>query len=291
MNADTLTIAAGDASASLSLKGAEPMTWRIAGRDYLWHGDPRHWDRRAPILFPVVGASSGGAVRVGGRDYPMARHGFARNALFSVTEAVADVVRLRLAADDATRAHYPFDFTLDVTAKLAPRSLSLSFDIGNAGSVAMPYSLGFHPAFPWPFAGGDTQGYQLVFEQEENRDVPEITKDGLIANRKRPLAFDGRALPLSPALFEHDALCFFNARSKTMRFRAPGGETIAMTMEDFPHLALWTKPGSPFLSMECWTGHADREGFSGDLSQRASSRSLAPGAHATYAVTMTIENN
>lgn len=287
---ETVAITAGDAAASLSLTGAEPLTWRAAGRDYLWHGDPRHWERRAPILFPVVGASAGGVVRVGGRQLSMPRHGFARDARFVLVEAVAGLIRLRATATDATRLSYPFDFTLEVTAALTPRSLSLQFDVGNDGDVDMPYSLGFHPAFPWPFAGGDPLGYSVDFEQEESREVPEITADGLIGGRLRPLPFDGRSLPLSPELFAKDALCFLNARSGALRFRAPAGETIRMSVEDFPHLALWTKPGAPFLSIECWTGHADREGFAGELSQRDSGRLLAPGAHARHAVTLTIES-
>ncbi|WP_342359642.1 aldose 1-epimerase family protein [Terrarubrum flagellatum] len=285
---NVVRLASGDATALLSLRGAEPLVWRIGDRDYLWSGDPAWWDRCAPILFPVVGASAGGKVRVGGQSYPMPRHGFARDSQFSVVEARPDRARLRLTANENSRTHYPFDFTFDVVATLTPKTLSLAFEIGNAGEAAMPYSLGFHPAFPWPFDGGDGGGHSVEFEREEKASVSDITRDGLIGAGQRPVPLKGTVLPLAHDLFAHDALCFFDARSKVLKFRSPRGAAVAMEMEDFPHLALWTKPGAPFLSMECWTGHADLDGFSGELSQRASGRSLAPGGKARHAVTMRV---
>ena len=64
------------------------------------------------------------------------------------------------------------------------------------------------------------------------------------------------------------------------------GEAIEMAVEDFPHLALWTRPTAPFLSLEAWTGHADWAGFSGELRERNTIRLLAPGSSARHAVTL-----
>lgn len=289
-SADAIDLKAGDATASLSLIGAELMSWRVAGRDYLWHGDPVHWERRAPILFPVVGASAKGRVRIAGREYPMQRHGFARDAIFAVVERSQDRVRLRLTADDKTRAHYPFNFTLDVVATLTARSFSLAFEVANAGADDLPYALGFHPAFPWPFADGAKTDYVVEFSKAEDARVPNVTSEGLIAATTRSVDFDGRALPLTPDLFAQDALCFLDKRSDAMRFRAASGATIAMQVEDFPHFAIWTKPTAPFLSLECWTGYADPDGFEGDLFERPSMRRLTPGEQARHTVTMTIED-
>src|SRR5829696_936009 len=51
---DTVALAADGASATIALSGAEPLSWRIGGRELIWHGDPAHWPQRAPILFPVI---------------------------------------------------------------------------------------------------------------------------------------------------------------------------------------------------------------------------------------------
>ncbi|GJE29065.1 aldose 1-epimerase family protein [Methylobacterium organophilum] len=289
---ETVEIRAGDGgTARIALRGAEPVSWQVGGQEYLWHGDPAHWNRHAPWLFPVVGASADAAIRVGGQTYPMPQHGFARDAAFSVVEQAEDRVRLRLTDDAATRAHFPFAFQLDIAARIRPGGLDFAIAVANPGAEPLPYALGFHPAFPWPFAGGERRaggGYHVAFEAPERPFVPEVGPGGLLLRRERPAPLDGAILPLDPAVFI-EALVFRNAASRTLRFVGPGGRAIAMAVEDFPHLALWTKPTAPFLSLECWTGHADWSDFSGELAERDSQRLLPPGGRAHHGVRLSLE--
>lgn len=275
----------GDASAELSLIGAEPLSWRVSGRELLWHGDPAHWDQRAPLLFPVVGASAGGTVRIANQEHPMPRHGFARDQRFTVREQAADSVRLQLKENDETWTQYPFRFVLDVTAVVTPDQLEFGFEVRNADTSDMPYAFGFHPAFQWPFDGGAREDYAIEFDSAERAEVPEITPDGLIGTNRRSVPLVGTRLPLDPRMFT-EALCFLNAHSQSLRFVAPSGAAIGMTVENVPHFALWTKPDAPFLSMEAWTGHADPEGFSGDLFERPSMIRLAAGHVRRHLVTL-----
>jgi hypothetical protein len=67
---------------------------------------------------------------------------------------------------------------------------------------------------------------------------------------------------------------------------APSGASIGMRLEDFPHLAVWTKPGAPFLSLEAWTGHGDPEGFAGELIDKPSMILLPPDAQRSHRVEM-----
>ncbi|KQT77875.1 aldose 1-epimerase family protein [Methylobacterium sp. Leaf466] len=289
---DTITIAAADGTAAtIALHGAEPVSWIVAGREYLWEGDPAHWNRHAPWLFPVVGASAGGRVRVGDDTFPMAQHGFARDLPFAVAAQAPDSVTLRLGDDAATRAHYPFAFALDITATVSPGRLAFTIVVDNTGETALPYGLGFHPAFPWPFAGGERAagaGYAVVFEHSERPFAPQVGEGGLLLRDEQPLPLDGDTLPLDPEIFT-EALVVLDAKSRWMRFAGPDGSAIRLEAEDFPHLAVWTKPTAPFLSLECWTGHADWAGFSGDLSERDAQRLLAPGAQARHGVTLSFE--
>lgn len=285
-NAETIRLEAPGASAEIALMGAEPWSWRVGSRELLWQGDPAHWARRAPILFPVVGASVGGSVRVGHQSYPMPQHGFARDSRFTIVEQNADSVHLHLGESDETWKHYPFRFALDVKAMLDSRSLTLVFEVTNADTSDMPYSVGFHPAFPWPFDGGERQDYRVEFESEEKPDIPDVASGGLLRPGDRKLPLDGRALPLDPNLFD-EALCLLDAHSQELRFVAPSGAAITMTLEDFPHIALWTKRDAPFLSLEAWTGHADWEGFGGELSERASINLLPLGHTLRHAVKLT----
>lgn len=281
----TIRLTSGSAIAEIALCGAEPVRWQAGGRNLLWGRDPAHWSYCAPILFPTVGASKGGVVTVAGRDYPMTQHGFARISAFEIVEQDESTARLRLADIDETRAHYPFAFRLDVVASLAETSLSLAFEVENRGTGAMPYALGFHPAFPWPLAGTGKAGHSVVFAAQERSAAPEIAPGGLLARRTREIPLAGRTLPLTPEIFT-EALVFLDARSRDFAFVAPGGERIAMAVEGFPHLAVWSRPNAPFLSLEAWTGHADWEDASGELADRASMILLGPGETGRHRVTM-----
>lgn len=289
--ADSILLTAADGTtATLALSGAEPVSWRVSGTEYLWSGDPEHWNRHAPWLFPVVGASAGGVVRVDGRDYPMAQHGFARDLPFAVVDRADDTVTLRLVETAQTRAQYPYPFRLDITARVRPAGLDFAVAVHNPGGTALPYGLGFHPAFPWPFAGGTRAaggGYGVAFEHAERAFAPAVGPGGLLLRAEAAIPLEGDTLPLDPAIFT-EALVFRDARSRRMRFTGPD-RAIRMEMEDFPHLAVWTKPTAPFLSLEAWTGHADWADFSGDLTERDSQRLLAPGATAHHGIRLTLE--
>lgn len=284
--AETFRIASADAHALVALEGAEPLAWRACGRDLLWTPDPAVWDRASPILFPIVGRARAGTVRVDGRAHPMGIHGFAAASRFEPVEVASDRIRLRLVDDEATRERYPFAFRLDVSYRVMGDALSAAFEVENTGSDAMPYALGFHPGFAWPFAGGPREGHRIDFAEPEQPEVPVITKDGLFAADRRPVPLEGCMLALDDAVMAREALCFLDANSRALRFVAPDGSAIKLEAEDFPHWALWSRPPARFLCIESWTGHGDPDGFEGDLFEKPSMRVLAPGAVARHAVHM-----
>ena len=180
---------------------------------------------------------------------------------------------------------YPFGFRLDVVASLTPESLTLRFEVVNCGDAPMPYGLGFHPAFPWPLDGTGREGHRVVFEALETASVPEVAAGGLLARGTRAVPIEGRTLPLAPDLFS-EALVFLDARSRGFRFEAPTGAAVEMRLESFPHLAVWSRPTAPFLSLEAWTAHADWEDGGGELGARPSMIVLAPGEQSSHAATM-----
>jgi D-hexose-6-phosphate mutarotase len=101
--------------AEIATRGAELIRLQDSrGTDFLWNGDPAWWTGRAPILFPIVGKVPNDTIVVDGREYPMRQHGFARASEFTVFRADETECGLRLEASSKTRAHYPFNFLLDV---------------------------------------------------------------------------------------------------------------------------------------------------------------------------------
>lgn len=274
-------IASGDASAVIALHGAEARAWTVSGRELLWPGNAAIWDEISPILYPVVGWTRDGA-RVDGRRYDLQLHGFARHRDFTVAAQGADFVRLSLSDDAQTRALYPFAFTLAVEYRLTADALHIALEVANPGQVPAPYACGLHPGFRWPFGGGPRQGAIVEFEREERADVPVIAPGGLIGAARRPAPLQGARLPLSDALFADDAICFLDAASRSLTFAESGGASITMDFPGFPHAALWTRPGAPFLCLEAWTGYSDPEGFDGDLFEKPGMRILGPRAAARH---------
>jgi galactose mutarotase-like enzyme len=281
----TVTLRSGGAVAEVAALGAELRAWSVAEQPLIWTSDPAIWDATAPILFPVVGWTRGGSVRVGDDTYSLGLHGFARTAAFRIAEQAADRVRFVLESSWDTRAVYPFDFELAVAYHLGPTTLRTELCIRNTGEGPMPYACGLHPGFCWPFAGGDTREYTVEFAGEELAAVPVISPDGLFTRERRPVPLEGRHLLLSDALFAREALCFLEARSTSVRFTHQDGAAITLALDDFPHIALWSRPGGGFLSIEAWTGHGDCIDSDGNLWTKPSMIHLAAGAKRRHAAT------
>jgi len=277
-----IALASGGARAVVARRGAEALSWSVGGRDLLWPGDPAIWSQISPILYPVVGWTREGA-RAHGRQYPLGLHGFAAAQAFDVEAARADFARLVLRDDATTRAIYPFAFQLAVEYRLSADALEIALEVGNPGAEPAPYACGLHPGFRWPFAGGPREGARVRFEREEPAEVPVIAPGGLIGEEKRAIPLCGRDLALSDELFAHDALCFLEPASRSLRFEEASGAAIEMDFHGFDHAALWTRPGAPFLCLEAWTGYSDPEGFTGDLFEKPSMRTLEGGERARHA--------
>ena len=50
-----MKISNGTIEVEASAHGAELLSIRKSGKEYVWQGDPRFWGRHAPVLFPIVG--------------------------------------------------------------------------------------------------------------------------------------------------------------------------------------------------------------------------------------------
>ncbi len=147
----------------------------------------------------------------------------------------------------------------------------------------MPYACGLHPGFNWPFGGAPRDGAQFRFASAERAEVPVIAPGGLFSPDTRPIPLiEGTKLPLDDALFAREALCFLDAASRSVRFEQADGSALEMAYDNFPHMALWTKPGAPLLSPEAWTGHGDPVGFAGDVFEKPGMQVLQPGERARH---------
>ena len=281
MAGQDVCLSAGPARLVVATRGAEWQRWSIGGADLLWPGDAAVWPAIAPILFPVVGWTRQGRVRVGAAQYALGLHGFAADAEFALVAAGEDYARLQLEDGPRTRAVYPFEFRFEVGYRLLPTAVEVALCVMNTGSGPMPYAVGVHPGFRWPLMGSETP-HHIRFEAPERPEVAVIAPGGLFSARKRPVPLQGRALRLTPDLFAQEALCFLYVASRKLLYDNGAGQGLIVSLGNFPHVALWARPPAPFLAIEAWTGHGDPEHFDGDLFDKPSMIVLQPGARGRH---------
>lgn len=274
-------------SIEVSALGAEMQSATTRdGANWLWNGDAAFWTGRSPVLFPIVGKAPNDTLLIDGRPYPMAQHGFARRREFALESASATACRYRLDASDETRAVYPFDFRLSVEHSLDGPALTIAATVENDGDSPMPFGLGFHPAFLWPLPGSEGRPHRITLDNGAEP-LRQPLENGLLSQVREPSSFEKGRLLLAPDLFERDALVFPEGAGNGLTYAAEGGPALRFRFENLPNLALWTKPGAPFLCVEPWHGTAAEYGGSRELKDRPFTSTLAAGESRRFAFTVT----
>ncbi|MGO8023571.1 aldose 1-epimerase family protein [Rhizobium leguminosarum] len=277
-----------DLTVDVSSLGAEMQALTSSdGRSWLWTGDAAFWTGRSPILFPIVGKAPDDKVTIDGTVYSMAQHGLARRSEFVLAASTETMCRFELAASDATRAVYPFEFQLAVVHAVEDRALTVTAEVTNRDQKSMPFGLGFHSAFAWPLPDASGRDHVVTLDNEGEPGLVRL-EGGLINPAALPSPFKAGRLVLDHSMFEQDAMIFPDGAGEGLNYGAEGGPAMHFHFENLPNLALWTKPGAPFLCVEPWHGTAAEAGGSSELSARPSSTILAPGAVARFAFTVEI---
>jgi len=275
-------IANAHLSVEVSSLGAElQAVTTLDGRNWLWDGDPAWWSGRSPILFPMVGKAPNDTVTIDGEAFAMAQHGFARRSEFTLAASDDTMCRHDLTSSYATRAIYPREFRLGVTYALDGRKLIVTAEVENNDTRPMPFGFGFHPAFVWPLPGAGARPHTITLGNGAEPGMVRLD-NGLIRPERLASPFRGGRLVLDPAMFTDDAMIFPDGAGTDLTYAADGGPALKFSFENLPNLALWQKPGAPFICIEPWHGTAALRGGSGDLAERPYSTVLAPGDTARF---------
>lgn len=266
-------------------RGAELRRLAVLhGPELLWGGNPSHWGRFSPVLFPLVGRLKGDTLRHQGRAYPMGQHGFARDLDFRLVRLSRECCTWAVSDDAATRSWFPFPFELRLTYRLEGMALKVEYELRNPGSGVLPASLGAHPAFRWPLPGGHRDEHRIEFAQMEPAPVRRLL-EGLLDPHPHPSPVDGSLLKLRDQLFQADALIFDQIQSRSLRYSAPGSLGLEISWEGFSQLGLWSKPGAGFLCIEPWAGFASPADFDGEFIDKPGLMHLAPGEQRLFSWT------
>lgn len=266
-------------SVSAIPKGAELISLRSkrSNIEHLWQADEKWWPRHAPILFPVVGKPQT-SYALKKQEVKLTQHGFARDLEFECTEHSATKMEWMLTWSEHTLDRYPFEFLFFVTYEVYENKLLTTYTIENGGDKKMYYSVGAHPAFRTPWLAGERMtDYYLWFEVAE-KSKSWLLNDGFLSGGKKEV-FDGsQELPLSPRLFDQDALVFKDLKSKEIRIKSKtNAHEVIMRFDGFPYFGIWSKKDcDQFVCLEPWSGIAESIPSVSDFEKKEGILSLDP---------------
>ncbi len=252
---------------------------KAADKNYLWHGDPKYWGRRAPVLFPIVGRLKNNQYLYNGKTYQMTQHGFARDNEFELVEEKQDSLTYALEENEATLEKYPFKFRLELKYIIQNNSLAVKYRVINKDQKDIYFSIGAHPAFYWPLADDEKkEDYYLEFEKEEKAEKY-LLESGLLNHQTEPVLDNQKILNLNSDIFKDDALVFKDLQSEKIALKSRSSELeVELEFKNFPYLGIWSQSAeAPFICLEPWQGIADSIDSSGRIEEKEGIKKLSPG--------------
>lgn len=265
--------------AKFQTKGAELINLIAVdtGQEYIWQGDPTHWARQTPILFPFIGLSKNNQYTFEGKSYQMGQHGFARDLDFKIEKSTDTSITFVLKSSPETLEIYPFTFELRVEFILENKSLITRYHTTNTGDKKMYFSIGGHPAFKCAMTlAGKRSDYHLLFNKEENAQTHFLNNGFFDGKTKKILK--GKELLISDTLFDNDALVFKDLISTNVSLLSIDRKWLKFHFQGFPYLGIWSKSRrSPFVCIEPWYGLADNKSHNGDLKKKEGIQYLESG--------------
>lgn len=269
-------------SVTIDSRGAELRSVQslTEGLEYLWQGSGVSWNRRAPLLFPLVGGLNENRYIWKGETFRLAMHGFARDQIFGICKESANEVVFSLRDSEESLKVFPFSFHLKTGYKLEGHRLAVSYSVSNENDEIMPFSIGGHPGFNCPLEKGlSFSDYRLVFDREENCDR-RIKAGTLLSGVREPFFKGGRELALDHGLFDRGALIFDDLSSESICLVSDKGDRrIKMDFAGFPYFGIWTWPESRenFICLEPWYGIDSTRGDSAQWIDKEGLLKLDPG--------------
>ncbi|NJK71885.1 MAG: aldose epimerase [Synechococcaceae cyanobacterium SM2_3_60] len=229
-----------------------------------------------PILFPICGNLPENRYELDGQTYTLPQHGFGRTSPWQVVDLTTDAgaaLTLELKDSEATRAVYPFSFSLRLRYHWQNCRLTISSELTNTsdslrpafGHRDLPYSLGYHPYF----AAADKTRLQFDLPSQHYYDRARDLNDSTI------WPWDVPEIDAALARLEQPLQASVTDGSNQLRFEASA---------DFRRLVFWTVNEKPFYCLEPWTSPRNAINTGEDLIR------VAPGTtHSTwFALTWTV---
>lgn len=259
----------------IAKRGAELMSIKKDGIEYLWQGDSAYWSGRAYNLFPTCGRMIEGKYTYKGDIYEMKIHGIVRYVDCEVYEREEDRIVFILESNEETKKIYPFDFKFLAEFALKGNKLINKYTAINTGSVTLPCTFGGHPGFNVPLDKGDFTDYYLEFSEECEPKEAFFSHSGKVEGLLR----DKKYIDLQHSLFDNDSFFMTDAADTVTLKSDLSNRSVTVSYPGFTYIGVWHMPktDSPYVCIEPWYGSpATTEGYS-DIETMPDMFHLAPG--------------
>ena len=265
----------GNIEITVESKGAELKALLKDGKDFMWNADAKYWAKTSPVLFPFVGGCKEGKYTYKGIEYPMGRHGFARDNEFELVEIGENNLKFSYKSNEESLKVYPFNFEFIINYVITADGVNLEYEVFNKEDGEMYFNLGTHPAFM--ASEFPVTDYYLEFSEPETLDL--YTLVGLtVAKETKPFLKNEKVIKITEDLFKDDALVFKGHKSEYLSLKnVNNSEEVKVSLKDFTWLGIWAPPGAPFVCLEPWCGVADMEDHNGDLTKKEAVNKLEKG--------------
>lgn len=251
-------------------KGAELVSLKKDGTEFMWERDPKFWGKSSPILFPFVGSIKDGKYKYNGKEYAMeTRHGFARDMDFELVEKGEDFLKFLLKSSEATLEKYPFNFELYLTYKIENEKVDMIYEVVNTDKNEIYFSIGAHPAFATPVNDEiKLEDYYLELNEKETASIYQ-NEGALLKTEKKAYLENESVINLGEHVFDDDAVIFkgLNSNEVTIKCKKSSRE-LKVEYDKFPYIAFWSVPKAPFVCIEPWYGQSDFTDASGELTEK-----------------------
>ncbi len=256
----TFNISSSRSSGVVRTYGGELVSFLCGGIEYVWQGDPAHWNGQAPILFPVCCAARDNKISFGGAEYPMPKHGIARKREFDPIYVSKSKVVLEQRESEETLTMFPFCYSLKAEYSVTDTGFRAQFTVKNLDKNEMTFCIGGHPGFNVPLTkdDGGFEDHKLVFGNAEGCTVS-VTKGGYMdpALPKIDRLNGTNELPLVYSDYDNDCMIVEKLPKKSVSLISnKTGKGFRFDFDGFDALGIWTpiKKNSPFICLEPWNG-------------------------------------
>jgi galactose mutarotase-like enzyme len=271
-------------------KGAELVSLKKDGTEFMWERNPEFWGKSSPILFPFVGSLKDGKYKYNGKEYTLeTRHGFARDKDFELVEKGEDFLKFLLKSDADTLEKYPFNFELYLTYKIENEKVDMIYEVVNLDKDEMYFSIGAHPAFATPISDEiKLEDYYLELNEKETAGV--YPNEGvLLKDEKVEFLVNENIINLSENAFDDDAIIFKGLKSTEVSIKCKkSSRVLKMEFDKFPYVAFWSVPKAPFVCIEPWYGQSDAVSASGELTEKVGIEKIKDRFTAKLSISMKV---